>query len=334
MPQGAPATNESLPSPQTAQTPTSPAAPAPARSRRSPSTEGRFGPAQAERLLWRAGFGPRPGEAAKLAKKGLTGRGPLAHPAAPKERLAGPRRHDGDGRPLAPADAWGHDHLWWLDRMVRTQPAARRADDARLARLVRDLERRRRLAAADARTRTSSSAATRSAPSPTCSSRSRATRRCCSGCRAPTTRKDAPNENYGRELMELFTLGAGRGYTEDDVREQARALTGWHERLEATASGRPTSASTRAPRHRASKTVFGKSGHFDWRDSCRLCVDAPDARVVLRREAVELLHPRRRPDATTRAGARASSTRERLRGPPGARGDPPPPAPLRRARAW
>ena len=33
--------------------------------------------------------------------------------------------------------------------------------------------------------------------------------------------KGSPNENYGRELMELFTLGAGRGYTETDVREQA-----------------------------------------------------------------------------------------------------------------
>ena len=39
--------------------------------------------------------------------------------------------------------------------------------------------------------------------------------------------KWSPNENYGRELMELFTLGAGRGYTERDVREQARALTGF-----------------------------------------------------------------------------------------------------------
>ena len=39
--------------------------------------------------------------------------------------------------------------------------------------------------------------------------------------------KDAPNENYGREMMELFTLGASRGYSERDVREQARALTGW-----------------------------------------------------------------------------------------------------------
>ena len=40
--------------------------------------------------------------------------------------------------------------------------------------------------------------------------------------------KQAPNENYGREMMELFSLGADRGaYTEDDIREQARALTGW-----------------------------------------------------------------------------------------------------------
>ena len=40
--------------------------------------------------------------------------------------------------------------------------------------------------------------------------------------------KDSPNENYGREMMELFTLGADRGYTENDVRQQARALTGWN----------------------------------------------------------------------------------------------------------
>ncbi len=39
--------------------------------------------------------------------------------------------------------------------------------------------------------------------------------------------KGAPNENFARELMELFTLGHGSGYTERDVREQARALTGF-----------------------------------------------------------------------------------------------------------
>ena len=39
--------------------------------------------------------------------------------------------------------------------------------------------------------------------------------------------KKAPNENLARELMELFTLGEGEGYTEDDIKECARAFTGW-----------------------------------------------------------------------------------------------------------
>jgi uncharacterized protein (DUF1800 family) len=38
---------------------------------------------------------------------------------------------------------------------------------------------------------------------------------------------DEPNENYARELLELFTLGEGNGYTQFDVPEVARALTGW-----------------------------------------------------------------------------------------------------------
>ena len=43
---------------------------------------------------------------------------------------------------------------------------------------------------------------------------------------APSNRKDHPNENLARELMELFTLGIGN-FTEADVKEAARALTGW-----------------------------------------------------------------------------------------------------------
>ncbi|MBI1914259.1 MAG: DUF1800 domain-containing protein [Planctomycetes bacterium] len=43
---------------------------------------------------------------------------------------------------------------------------------------------------------------------------------------AQVNRKGHPNENLGRELMELFTLGIGH-YTEQDVKEAARALTGW-----------------------------------------------------------------------------------------------------------
>src|SRR5216684_3654278 len=80
---------------------------------------GAFEAEQAERLLWRAGFGPRPGEATALAAKGLDGAvGSLTHPGP--EELVGPGPTDDKGHALSPFDAWGHDHCWWLDRMVRT----------------------------------------------------------------------------------------------------------------------------------------------------------------------------------------------------------------------
>ncbi len=92
-----------------------------------PVYQGRFGTAQAERLLWRAGFGPRPGEAQKLARKGLKRAVlSLTRPKG-KAKLRGPTPRDDDGLPLAPADAWGLDLLWWLDRMVRSdQPLVER----------------------------------------------------------------------------------------------------------------------------------------------------------------------------------------------------------------
>jgi uncharacterized protein (DUF1800 family) len=67
----------------------------------------------------------------------------------------------------------------------------------------------------------------------------------------------APNENLARELMELFTLGIGN-YTEDDVRQAARVLTGW-------AINRTTLQSYFVPnRHdNAAKTLLGKTGNFD-----------------------------------------------------------------------
>ena len=93
---------------------------------RVPVYKGHFGKKEAERLLWRAGFGPRPDEAAKLARLGLTRAvDSLVYPR--KEKLVGPKPRDGAGRRLAPKDAWGHDGLWWLDRMVRTRrPLAER----------------------------------------------------------------------------------------------------------------------------------------------------------------------------------------------------------------
>jgi uncharacterized protein (DUF1800 family) len=82
--------------------------------------------------------------------------------------------------------------------------------------------------------------------------------------------KGRPNENYARELMELFTLGADRGaYTEADVREQARALTGWRGSARQGFSYDPR-------RHDAgAKTVFGKTGAYDWQAACDLCLAHP-----------------------------------------------------------
>ena len=79
--------------------------------------------------------------------------------------------------------------------------------------------------------------------------------------------KKAPNENYARELMELFTLGEGVLYTERDVKEVARALTGW--RL-TTAKPNPDAAFSMATGvsfvaqqfDSGIKTVLGKSGNF------------------------------------------------------------------------
>jgi uncharacterized protein (DUF1800 family) len=42
-----------------------------------------------------------------------------------------------------------------------------------------------------------------------------------------TSRSGAPNQNYAREIMELHTLGVNGGYTQDDVAELSRVLTGW-----------------------------------------------------------------------------------------------------------
>ena len=62
---------------------------------------------------------------------------------------------------------------------------------------------------------------------------------------APDNTKGHPNENLARELMELFTLGVGP-YSEDDVKQAARALTGW--RFVGERSGSFPRGTTRAPR--------------------------------------------------------------------------------------
>jgi uncharacterized protein (DUF1800 family) len=85
--------------------------------------------------------------------------------------------------------------------------------------------------------------------------------------------KYSPNENYGREVMELFTLGADRGYTQRDVHAQARALTGFTNDWR---NSGPTNFRFDPDLHDTGvKRIFGHRGRFDWRDSCRLCVEHP-----------------------------------------------------------
>ncbi|MBK9337844.1 MAG: DUF1800 domain-containing protein [Lewinellaceae bacterium] len=68
-----------------------------------------------------------------------------------------------------------------------------------------------------------------------------------------------PNENYARELMELFTMGENNGYTQQDVVEMARALTGW------TASFNDCTPAAFDPARfdNSDKTIFGVTDNFD-----------------------------------------------------------------------
>jgi uncharacterized protein (DUF1800 family) len=86
-----------------------------------------------------------------------------------------------------------------------------------------------------------------------------------------TNRKGKPNENYARELMELFTTGIGH-YTEDDVRESARAFTGWT--LQGARQLRYATGSLFNPRlHDAGlKTFMGRSGNFTGDDIVEMIV--------------------------------------------------------------
>jgi len=116
--------------------------------------------------------------------------------------------------------------------------------------------------------------------------------------------KWSPNENYARELMELFTLGAGRGYSEQDVREQARALTGfdneWRRGLGAH------NVHFERKRHDAgTKRIFGKSGSFDWQDAVRLCLRHPNHPSFSSRSSGAILSP---PRLTGQRAARSSSS--------------------------
>ncbi|MDO6738087.1 DUF1800 family protein [Wenyingzhuangia sp. 2_MG-2023] len=78
-------------------------------------------------------------------------------------------------------------------------------------------------------------------------------------------KKAHPNENYARELMELFTLGVGH-YTEKDIQESARAFTGW--------SSDKTKFVFRERQHDdGEKNFMGKTGNFDGTDIINIILE-------------------------------------------------------------
>jgi uncharacterized protein (DUF1800 family) len=234
-----------------------------------PTLRGRFTERHATTLLWRAGFGPRPGEARALASRGLEGAvAALTRPSGAAALIGAPP-HDDHRRPLDPINVWGHDHCWWLDRMVRSdQPLIERMTliwhswfatslDASTAALMLRQNRMMRARALG----NFHELLVQVTQDP-------AMLLWLSGT---DNTKYSPNENYAREVMELFTLGADRGYSQADVQGQARALTGftndWSDR-----SG-PTNFRFDPKLHDTGvKKIFGQRGHFGWMDTCRLCV--------------------------------------------------------------
>lgn len=86
-------------------------------------------------------------------------------------------------------------------------------------------------------------------------------------------RKGRPNENYARELFELFTLGVGH-YSEQDIKESARAFTGWHQQR--------GQFRLRASEHDGGeKTILGERGAFDGDDVVRIALAQPACPVFL-----------------------------------------------------
>lgn len=207
------------------------------------------------RLLQRFGLGPRPGEVDAAASAGyaatvealFTTAPDPAVAATPPPGLAPPPTYPPGQRPTvaqrqaanqASATQTAQLQLWWLDRMAAAEvplrerlaffwhghfaTSVRKVRDNRLM-LVQN-EQFRRLGSGDFRV-----LATTMVTDPAL----------LIWLDGEQNRKGKPNENLAREFMELFTLGVGH-YTETDVREAARALTGWKvNRATGTASFAP-----------------------------------------------------------------------------------------------
>ncbi len=230
--------------------------------------------AQTHRLLWRAGFGPTPGQAEALVGQPLEqvvfG---LTRPSG-AATLTGAEPVDEEGKPLEPDTAWGDDHCWWLDRMVRSDQqlvermtlifhdwfatSNEQVDSQKLMLEQNEMLRSMALGKFD-----ELFLALTTNPA------------MLLFLNGTSNNRWDPNENYAREMMELFSLGADRGaYTEDDVREMARTLTGWRNDW-SEALGNYNFRYDPSYHDAGNKTVFAQTGKWNYEDAVRLCVSHP-----------------------------------------------------------
>ncbi len=105
------------------------------------------------------------------------------------------------------------------------------------------------------------------------------------------SRKNKPNENFARELLELFTLGEGH-YTESDIKEAARAFTGWRVQRRTGETH-----NVRRQHDRGKKTFMGETGTLDGDDIVRIVLENPQtARFITEKLWHYLVSPE--PDAS------------------------------------
>jgi uncharacterized protein (DUF1800 family) len=95
-----------------------------------------------------------------------------------------------------------------------------------------------------------------------------------------TSKKEKPNENFAREFLELFTLGAGH-YTERDVREAARAFTGWVRQDSRARFPEPAVARDPAQVDDGPKSFLGREGRWGPSDIVRIILERPEAATFL-----------------------------------------------------
>lgn len=91
-------------------------------------------------------------------------------------------------------------------------------------------------------------------------------------------RKTRPNENYARELMELFCLGPGN-YTERDIKEIARCFTGWEVR-------RSKFAFNEHQHDDRTKSFLGSNGNFDGNDAIEVVLKQPAASQFIAKKLI------------------------------------------------